>query len=533
MDTFDSYLSETTKTLTNKTLTAPKFVNDGFIADANGHEMLVFNSATSPKNALKLTNSAAGDNVIIGAFGDDDVGITITPKGTGKVNISTGNLNYAGTTITATGAELNILGGSITPGTVTVAGTDGIVTNDDGTMRQTEVDTFDSYLSETTKTLTNKTLTAPKFANDGFIADKFGNEMLVFKTNTSSAKNALKLTNSVAGGDVIIGAFGDNNNVGITITPKGTGAVNLPAAVNLNGVSLSSTLGSLAPKAGPAFTGNMTSTGNITCVNMTCTNVLADSLYTLNRSSGTFTGGYNRAWFTGSHGNNNNFNFNVNIEYNGLIVSCIDQYINQDYSMKPTISESIPLTKLTNIENDKAVFGVVAYQQYVSYNINNFKVNSLGEGAMWITNKNGNLDIGDYISSSIITGYGQRQNDDLLHNYTVAKITCNCDFSIEKQIKQKIITISNENYIEQEYVQLNQSKEINYKQNIVYAENGDIQFEDDLDPSGNKVYEYEFETRFLEADGTIIESIGEYMYKLSGGINVFIACFVGCTYHCG
>ena len=58
---------------------------------------------------LKLTNSATGGDVIIGAFGDDDVGITITPKGTGKVNISGGNLNYAGTTITATGAELKYI----------------------------------------------------------------------------------------------------------------------------------------------------------------------------------------------------------------------------------------------------------------------------------------------------------------------------------------------------------------------------------------------------------------------------------------
>ena len=35
---------------------------------------------------------------------------------------------------------------------------DGIVTNDNGTMRQTTVDTFDTYLAGTTKTLTNKTI---------------------------------------------------------------------------------------------------------------------------------------------------------------------------------------------------------------------------------------------------------------------------------------------------------------------------------------------------------------------------------------
>ena len=37
--------------------------------------------------------------------------ITITPNGAGEVNIAAGNLNYAGTAITSTGAELNLLDG--------------------------------------------------------------------------------------------------------------------------------------------------------------------------------------------------------------------------------------------------------------------------------------------------------------------------------------------------------------------------------------------------------------------------------------
>ena len=63
--------------------------------------------------------------------------------------------------VTATTAELNLMDGGTSAGTTAVAGGDGIVTNDNGTMRQTTVDTFDTYLSATTKTLTNKTLTTP------------------------------------------------------------------------------------------------------------------------------------------------------------------------------------------------------------------------------------------------------------------------------------------------------------------------------------------------------------------------------------
>ena len=63
--------------------------------------------------------------------------------------------------VTATASELNLMDGGSTVGTTAVAGGDGIVTNDSGTMKQTSVDTFDTYLSGTTKTLTNKTLTSP------------------------------------------------------------------------------------------------------------------------------------------------------------------------------------------------------------------------------------------------------------------------------------------------------------------------------------------------------------------------------------
>jgi len=64
------------------------------------------------------------------------------------------------TQITSTPEEINLMDGGTTPGTTAVAGGDGFVTNDNGTMRQTTVDTLDTYLSATSKTLTNKTLTS-------------------------------------------------------------------------------------------------------------------------------------------------------------------------------------------------------------------------------------------------------------------------------------------------------------------------------------------------------------------------------------
>ena len=67
---------------------------------------------------------------------------------------------------------------------------------------------------------------------------------------------------------------------------------------------------------------------------------------------------------------------------------------------------------------------------------------------------------------------------------------------------------------------------------IDYDANGDVQYEDDLDASGNQQMVYPLETRFLEAHGTQITE-EQYNTKLANGENVYIACFVGCTYHCG
>ena len=57
---------------------------------------------------------------------------------------------------------------------------------------------------------------------------------------------------------------------------------------------------------------------------------------------------------------------------------------------------------------------------------------SLGDGHILVTDEGGNIEIGDYICSSNIPGHGMKQDDDLLHSYTVAKATQAIDFSTEQ-----------------------------------------------------------------------------------------------------
>ena len=93
----------TTDTLTNKTLTAPKFADGGFIADTTGAETLVFGEVVSPLNEVKITNAATGTaGPIIASQGQTDVNLQLRPAGTGKITVGT---SAANATISSNGAH--------------------------------------------------------------------------------------------------------------------------------------------------------------------------------------------------------------------------------------------------------------------------------------------------------------------------------------------------------------------------------------------------------------------------------------------
>ena len=92
-----------TQTLTNKTLTEPKFANGGFIADTTGAETLVFGEVSSPLNEVKITNAATGTaGPIIASQGQTNVNLQLRPAGTGKITVGT---TAANATISSNGAH--------------------------------------------------------------------------------------------------------------------------------------------------------------------------------------------------------------------------------------------------------------------------------------------------------------------------------------------------------------------------------------------------------------------------------------------
>ena len=101
-----------------------------------------------------------------------------------------------------------------------------------------------------------------------------------------------------------------------------------------------------------------------------------------------------------------------------------------------TIEEAIPIVQLCRVKKDKRVYGVLGSPNRANNNKNRLIVNSLGEGAICVCNSNGNIENGDYIQSSELLGYGEKQDDDLLHNYSVAKAVMDCNFELDSPYYQ-------------------------------------------------------------------------------------------------
>ena len=228
--------------------------------------------------------------------------------------------------------------------------------------------------------------------------------------------------------------------------------------------------------------------------------------------------------FTGQHRLCSNDERLYDVSFIGYIVSSNGNYKNLNSEKKGklnniNINESLPNVDLSTTKNDKKVIGIISNIEDENNNLRTHKigvwgsimpksnndtrleVNSLGEGAIWVSDIYGPLENGDYITSSEIPGVGGKQDDDLLHNYTVAKITMDCDFSCAMVPMTEFgDSDSSYNYI--------------------------------LDPSGNIQYEPDYLMKYIDISGTIITE-EEYTTRKENSEQVYRMAFVGCTYHCG
>jgi len=138
-------------------------------------------------------------------------------------------------------------------------------------------------------------------------------------------------------------------------------------------------------------------------------------------------------------------------ELEGTIVVSTGIYKNLDDDYTLSMDEAIPIVELANKEYDSRAFGVISAfepkDDVRRYRLGNLQfskskqnkeskiiVNSVGEGAIWVVNCNGNFKNGDLITTSSLNGYGMKQKSKNIKSYTVAKITCDCNFNIESTV---------------------------------------------------------------------------------------------------
>src|SRR6056300_154587 len=177
-------------------------------------------------------------------------------------------------------------------------------------------------------------------------------------------------------------------------------------------------------------------------------------------------------------------------------------------------SEALPVVSLSNVASDRSVFGVVdrieqggttrkqksgvgVIKQDKESGDNRVVVNALGEGALWVANTNGNVVSGDFLTTSHLPGYAQRQSEDFRCNYTVAKSTMDCDFEPEDLPVQVILKDDDGNNVLDSY--------------------GRLQWVD------SDRTEPAYRIRYLDVSGVPTDEANA----------VWTAAYVGCTYHCG
>ena len=109
---------------------------------------------------------------------------------------------------------------------------------------------------------------------------------------------------------------------------------------------------------------------------------------------------------------------------------------------EPTFTENFDKFSNTIVytPNTISVSGIVSNYispEFETYHttLNYISINSLGEGLINVCGENGNIEIGDLISSSSILGKGMKQSDDIVRNYTVAKSRENVTFSSSTEVK--------------------------------------------------------------------------------------------------
>jgi phosphotransferase system HPr-like phosphotransfer protein len=187
-----------------------------------GSNQVLINNTTSAINQIGLTGSTAGVAPQISTQGTDtNIDLALTPKGTGTV--------VANGPFTATGQTS--LGGAAGSESLRVL-TPGLA----GNYAQINTNSFGDVIygnAGSGANIPNFFLTKGTGVHRFATNTSISNEQFRV-SHTASAVNFVQVTGAATGGNVIVSAQGSDANVGLNLTPKGTGVVRAFGGLYIN-----------------------------------------------------------------------------------------------------------------------------------------------------------------------------------------------------------------------------------------------------------------------------------------------------------
>ena len=146
---------------------------------------------------------------------------------------------------------------------------------------------------------------------------------------------------------------------------------------------------------------------------------------------------------------------------------------------------------------------------------------------------NGIIEAGDYITSSDLRGYGMKQDEITVVNYTVAKATMDCDFEPAMvPVKEFIRDVNGNLVIDPETGR--PTWKVAMEQSEVIDENGVSQRTGPLVERMDPAYTVKYINYDLETDTISTITKADYdTAKAAGSGTVYRVALIGCTYHCG
>jgi len=227
--------------------------NQGYNADPDDILTLISNLPLAIKNTsttlLLVTSASATDTYVVTepriTALTDGLALLFKPTvvgNTGAATIAIGALGAKNVEVIKNGAYASLSTGDVlqngiyqithstTRGTFILENPSGVVVDLDST-----------------QTLASKTLTAPKIASGGFIADANGNELIKASSVVASAVNEITVTNAIAGQAPSFSATGGDSVIDVNLIPKGA-----TGRATVNGRNLVSKYITLASSFSPA-----------------------------------------------------------------------------------------------------------------------------------------------------------------------------------------------------------------------------------------------------------------------------------------